>query len=166
MAGGLPVRRQQGVELSGLHFWQTLQHILEVGTGIVTVTLGTFEDGVDDGAPLARVFASHKHPVLLADRRRPDRVLGEVGVRFDLPVPQEDLQPGPQPERVFDGTTERALWRHGGMTPQLQEIAAERLEDRGTVALSDGGPLFRPGAGLPQLRLGGVEARDGFQGAG
>lgn len=54
----------------------------------MAITLGALDHCVDLGNPLSSVLAAHEHPVLLADRNRPDRVLGKVVFRFAR-VPEE-----------------------------------------------------------------------------
>jgi hypothetical protein len=43
---------------------QALQHVFEIGVGFHTVALAVFDQGVNDGTPLAGFFGAEEQPVL------------------------------------------------------------------------------------------------------
>jgi hypothetical protein len=73
------------------------------------VALAGYDDRVDDRRALAGVGVAYKEPVLLADRRRPDRVFDEVVVEAGLPVAQVGRERIPVAEEVVAGPAEERL---------------------------------------------------------
>ena len=53
LTGGAPVVRQQRLQVAVLERGQTLEHILEIGTGIVTVEFGRLDQAQDHSRSLA-----------------------------------------------------------------------------------------------------------------
>jgi hypothetical protein len=51
------------------HGWKPFQDVGEVGFGVVAVTAGALDEGVDDGAALAGGLAADEEPVLFVMRR-------------------------------------------------------------------------------------------------
>lgn len=63
------------------HRGQAREHIAQISERILAVPLARDDERVDDRRALARVGMADKQPVLLADRRGPDRVFDEVVVQ-------------------------------------------------------------------------------------
>ena len=68
---------------------QALQHVFEIGVGFHTVALAVFDQGVNDGATLARFFGAEEQPVLflctvplsgVSAMVRPENVKNDLGV--------------------------------------------------------------------------------------
>jgi hypothetical protein len=109
----LPVGGQQDGELVLVgHGWQAFEQVGEPGFGIVAVTLGAFDHGVDDGGPLSGGFSAEEEPVLFSNCRGTDGILAEVVV--DLSVLEEKGQAVPEGVRVVDGAAEPALGQNLG----------------------------------------------------
>jgi hypothetical protein len=72
------------------HRRQAFEHVSQPDLGVVAVTFGAFDHGVDDGGTLAGGFAAHEQPVLLPHRGGWDAVLDEVVVELDLAVVEEE----------------------------------------------------------------------------
>src|SRR5271165_1332766 len=107
---GLPVDRQQGVEVVlGGHSGQAAEDVAEVGHGVDAVALTGDDDRVDDRRALAGVGVADKQPVLLADRRRSDRIFNEVVVETRLAVFQMPGKRLPVFEEVIAGLSEAGL---------------------------------------------------------
>jgi hypothetical protein len=71
----LPVDRRKGVQVEAVSEGrQPGEDVAQVGKGVVAVALAGDDDRVDDRRALAGVRVAYKKPVLLADRRGPDRV--------------------------------------------------------------------------------------------
>ena len=62
--GGSPVVRQQLREVALLERGQTLEHVLEVGPGVVTVELGRLDQAHNHGRALAGLLRAHKEPII------------------------------------------------------------------------------------------------------
>jgi hypothetical protein len=71
---------------------QLLEDPLEVGVGIRSVAADLLDEGVDDGAAPAGVFAADEHPVLVAELSGVDGVFGEVVVELDLAVDEAGFE--------------------------------------------------------------------------
>jgi hypothetical protein len=57
--GGLPAGRQQGTEIVPVgHRRQAFEHVGQPDLGVVAVTFGALDHGVDDGGTLAGGFAA------------------------------------------------------------------------------------------------------------
>lgn len=131
------------------------EDVPEVGIGIEATAAAAFDDGVEDGAAVARGVRPDEEPVLFAQGGGPDRIFDEVVVDLHPAVPEIHGEGGPLPEGVSDGFPEQALGQHAVLHPD--EGAVEALDDHPATAGADGGAQGRPGLLRPQLGFGLVE---------
>ncbi len=85
------------------HGGKPFQDVGEVGFGVVAVTAGSLDEGVDDGTALAGGLAADEEPVLFADGGGADAVLDPVVVDLELPLIDVEGELGPEGEGVVDG---------------------------------------------------------------
>ena len=82
---------------------QFFKHPFEVGEGIGPMAADLLNEGVEDRAAPAGVFAADEHPVLVPELGGADGIFGEVVVELDLSVEETRLEVWP----LADGIRER-----------------------------------------------------------
>ena len=167
-SGGLPFGRQQDAEVVLVgHGGQALQNIGEPGFGVVTVALGAFEHGVDDGGTLAGGFTADKQPVLFSNGSGADAVFGQIVVDFNLAAIHVKQQAIPQRQRVVDGAAKAALGQDFRALPQGEQFALEDFEHRGGLLAAHFGAAAGCGAAFTQRGFDLIEfGNDGHRAGG
>ena len=164
---GLPSGGQQDAEVVPVgHCRQAFEHVGQPDLGVVAVTFGALDHGVDDGGTLTGGFAAHEQPVFLPHRGGPDAVFDEVVVDLDLAAIKEERQPVPDLQGVVDGSTELPLGQDLRVLAQGDQFALEDLKDGGGLLPADGGAFVRRGASFAQPGFDPVDLLDGGKGTG
>jgi hypothetical protein len=91
------------------HFRKPGQRVTQIGIRIHAVVPAASHDGVKHRADPARVFGSHKEPVLFSHSSGADRVFYEVGADPDVPIIQKSAQWFPLVKAVIDCHTRGTL---------------------------------------------------------
>ena len=88
---------------------QSREEVPQIGERIESSSSAGFDDRVDNRTALAGFGFAEEEPVLLAQRRRPDRVLDLVIVDLQAPVAQVNQERVPFAQRVGDRFAHQAL---------------------------------------------------------
>ena len=113
-AFGLPIPRQQAVELMGFDVTgdDPLEHVLQVLEGIETIHFGALDQRREDGPGPGAGVRAGEQGVLPGGRHDPMQTLDGVGIQLDPAVGQEDAQPIPVAQNLFaDGACQPVLTR-------------------------------------------------------
>lgn len=164
--GGLPpVGREQRCQIvAGGHGRKAFEHVGEPGFGVVAVTDGVFQQGVQDGSALTCVLAADKEPVALAHGGRAEGVFEVVVVDLDAAVGGVAVETLPECEGVGDGFAHGVAGKN--LALEFEEGLMDFAEDGNGVGLTDAGSLVGAGAGLTEGFLNLIEALDVAQGRG
>ena len=99
------------------HVGQTREHVTQVSKGIEAASAATLNQGINDGAALARIRFTDEEPVFLADGCGTNGVFHQVVIDLYPAIAQINFQRAPLAQRIVNGAAEwsctSSFVRHG-----------------------------------------------------